>query len=107
MLCASAVDEMLKLKGYTEGNLYSRINKAAADRLLTEDMANWAHQVRLEANDQRHADMNSLLPTVNEAKQSVEFTKTLAELLFVLPAKVTRGLSASNQMPVMGGRGGS
>lgn len=106
MLCASAVDEMLKLKGYTEGNLHSRINEAVKKGLLTEGMGNWAHQVRLDANNQRHADINVQLPTVDEAKQSVEFTETLAEILFVLPAKISRGLSAINSPPVKGGRGG-
>jgi hypothetical protein len=38
----------------TEGSLYSRIEKAAADQILTGDTANWAHDVRLDANDQCH-----------------------------------------------------
>ena len=56
MLCASAVDAMLKEKEYTEGSLYSRIEKAVESHLLTPDMAKWAHRVRLDANDPRHAD---------------------------------------------------
>lgn len=51
MLCASAVDAMLKEKGYIEGSLYSRINKGIEDGLLTKEMGTWAHQVRLDAND--------------------------------------------------------
>lgn len=92
MLCASAVDAMLKERGYLEGKLYPRINKATENGLLTEEMARWAHQVRLDANDQRHSDEDSAMPTVEEAKQSIKFTQTLAELLFVLPAKVNRGI---------------
>ncbi|MCG9898798.1 MAG: DUF4145 domain-containing protein [Hydrotalea sp.] len=95
MLCASAVDAMLKEKGLTEGNLYSRINKASENGLMTKEMATWAHQVRLDANDQRHSDVEASLPTVDDAKQSIEFTKTLAEFLFVLPSKVTRGIEAT------------
>ena len=97
MLCASAVDAMLKEKGYLEGNLYPRIKKATEDRLLTEDMAKWAHQVRLEANDQRHSDEDSSIPTVEEARQCIKFTQTLAELLFVLPAKVNRGIEETKR----------
>lgn len=92
MLCSSAVDAMLKERGYKDGKLYPRIIQASKDGLLTEDMAKWAHQVRLEANDQRHSDEESTIPTVEEAKQCIKFTQTLAELLFVLPAKVTRGI---------------
>ena len=48
MLAASAVDSMLKEKGYKEGSLYSRIDQAAAEGVITKDMALWAHDVRLE-----------------------------------------------------------
>jgi hypothetical protein len=57
MLAASAVDAMLKAKGYQDGRSpYSRIKAAADDHLITADMALWAHQVRLEANNPRHSD---------------------------------------------------
>lgn len=92
MLCASAVDEMLKQKGYIEGSLYNRIRAANSGGLLTQEMETWAHKVRLDANDIRHADENASLPTIDDAKQLIEFTKTLAELLFVLPSKIQRGL---------------
>lgn len=51
MLCASAVDSTLKEKGLTEGSLYTRINEAVTDGLLTSEMSTWAHEVRLDAND--------------------------------------------------------
>jgi hypothetical protein len=106
LLCASAVDEMLKQKNYVTGTLYQRIEAAAADHLLTKEMAEWAHQVRLDANSQRHADIASGLPTIEEARQSIEFTKVLGEFIFVLPAKVTRGLTDQGQStPIKAGRG--
>ncbi|HCY75596.1 MAG TPA: hypothetical protein DHV28_06710 [Ignavibacteriales bacterium] len=96
MLCASAVDAMLKEKGFKDGSLFTRINKAVEAGLMTEGMATWAHQVRLDANDQRHSDEEAILPTVDDAKQSIEFTQTLSEFLFVLPSKVTKGIESSN-----------
>lgn len=95
MLCACSVDAMLKEKGYLDGSLYARINKAADEGLLTKEMATWAHQIRLDANEQRHSDVDSDLPSVEEAKQAIEFAKTLSEFLFVLPAKVSRGISTT------------
>ena len=92
MVSASAIDAMLKLKGLTEGSLYDRINKAAKEHLLTADMQTWAHQIRLDANDQRHADEDASMPNTDDAQRCVEFAKALAEYLFVLPAKVTRGI---------------
>ncbi len=95
MLSASAVDAMLKEKEYKDGNLYSRINKAAENNLITSEMAQWAHQVRLDANDQRHVDSSVPYPDTQDALRSIEFAKALAEFLFVLPSKVSRGLKES------------
>lgn len=92
MLAASSVDAMLKEKGLIDGSLFSRINKAAEDHLITSDIAKWAHEVRLDANDQRHADNESGLPTTNDAQKVVEFAQALAQILFVLPARVQRGI---------------
>src|SRR6266849_8881554 len=91
MLAASAVDAMLKAKNYTTGTLYSRIEEAAKNHLITSEMAAWAHDVRLDANDQRHADVAASLPTTADAQKCVEFARALAEFLFVLPARVQRG----------------
>jgi len=93
MLTASAVDAMLKAKGYSEGSLYIRIDKASKDHLITEEMAKWAHAVRLDANDQRHADEGSELPTEADAKRSIDFATSLAMFLFTLPARVSKGLA--------------
>lgn len=91
MLAASAVDSMLKEKGFKDGSLYKRIDKAAAEHLITAEMAEWAHEVRLDANDQRHADDEAELPDEADARKSIEFTLALAQFLFVLPARVAQG----------------
>ena len=96
MLAASAIDAMLKEKGYKEGHLSPRINQAAKDHLITEEMATWAHKVRLDANGQRHADDSLDLPTEPEAQMTVEFALALGEFLFVLPARVRKGLSSKS-----------
>jgi len=91
MLTASAVDAMLKDKGYKEGTLNSRIDAAAKDHLITSEMAAWAHEIRLDANDQRHADENAGLPNDTDADKVIEFANALAQFLYVLPARVARG----------------
>jgi hypothetical protein len=96
MLTASSVDAMLKSKGYVDGSLYSRIDKAAVDHLITEGMAEWAHQVRLDANDERHADHDAPLPTEADARRSIAFVEALAQFLFILPAMIRAGLKTSD-----------
>lgn len=95
MLSAGAVDAMLKVQNYTEGSLYTRIDKSAEDNLITAEMAQWAHQIRLDANDQRHADEAAPLPTMADAQLCLDFALALGEVFFVLPARVTRGLTES------------
>lgn len=99
MLAASAVDAMLKTKGYKDGSLYTRIDKAAVDHLITQDMAQWAHEVRIDANDQRHADNAASLPTTGEARRCVDFAIALGQFMFVLPARVQKGLTDAKQPP--------
>jgi hypothetical protein len=97
ILTACAVDAMLKEKGYREGSLYSRIDKAKDEHLITEEMSAWAHEIRLDANDQRHSDENAPLPSESEAKKAVNFAQALAQFLFVLPARVQRGRDNSGK----------
>jgi hypothetical protein len=97
MLAASAIDSMLKEKGLKDGKLYGRINKAAENHLITKGMAEWAHEVRLDANDERHADENAELPDGKAAKKTVDFALALAEFLFILPSKVQRGIKNATE----------
>lgn len=97
MLAASAVDAMLKGKGLKEGSLYSRIDKAVNDNIITKDMAAWAHEVRLDANDQRHADEESPIPHAAAAKHAVDFAIALGQLMYVLPARIKRGIAEVKQ----------
>jgi hypothetical protein len=96
MLAASAVDAMLRLKNYTEGSLYARIEKAAADHLITEDMIKWARAVSLDANDPRGADA-AALPGSEDASRAIDFATALAEFLFVLPSRVQKGIRQSRK----------
>lgn len=93
MLAASAVDAMLKAIGLSEGTLYTRIKEASEQNLITPQMEEWAHEVRLDANDQRHADDNAPLPSPEDAKKVIDFVQALGMFLFVLPARVTRGIT--------------
>ena len=95
MLCGSSVDAMLKDKGYKKGSLYSRIEKAAEDGLMTQEMGMWAHDIRLDANDERHADDGAALPSETDAAKCIEFTKALGMFLYVLPKMVEAGRKAA------------
>jgi hypothetical protein len=90
MLAGSAVDAMLKAKGLTEGSVYKRIDQAVEQHILTKEMGDWAHDVRLGANRPRHADQDDPHVTTKEARQAIEFAKTLGTVLFVLPNRIAK-----------------
>ena len=90
LMSAAAVDAMLKEKGLKEGSLYSRIEQAATEGLITKDMAALAHDVRLDANSERHVDERASPPTSEDAQRCFDFAEALAEMIFVLPKRVKR-----------------
>jgi len=94
-MAGSAVDAMLKKPGLVEGSLYSRIDQALSQNLLTKGMADWAHEVRLGSNRPRHADADKPHVSPEEARQSVDFAEALGNFLFVLTARIQRGIEAA------------
>ena len=59
LMSAAAIDAMLKDKNVNSGSLNQRIDEAVRVGLITNGMAEWAHRVRLDGNDSRHADAAS------------------------------------------------
>ncbi|MFC2036203.1 hypothetical protein ACFLUJ_08830 [Chloroflexota bacterium] len=55
-------------------------------------MARWAYEVRLDANDPRRAGEDAPLPTEADVQKYVDVAQALGRFLFVLPARVKRGL---------------
>jgi hypothetical protein len=105
VMAAACVDAMLKDRGYTEGSLYSRIDRAVIEHVLTEDMGKWAHAVRLEANRTRHADSEEPHASAEQAVQAVEFAEALGEFVYVLSARVRTGLTKAESKPAAQGTG--
>jgi hypothetical protein len=97
VMSASAIDAMLKDKGFGKGSLYERIDAAVTAHVLTEGMGKWAHAVRLEANNVRHADASNPHLTQPQAKQVLEFATALGDFIYVLTAKIEKG--AENAAP--------
>lgn len=95
VMAGSAVDAMLKSSGLNDGSLYSRIDLARDQGILTQGMADWAHEIRLGSNRPRHADVGDPHVTPEQARQSVDFAEALGNFLFVLTARIQRGIEAA------------
>jgi hypothetical protein len=92
VMAGSAVDAMLKHLGLVEGSVYSRIEQAVCQHILTAPMGEWAHEVRLGSNRPRHADTENPHVSLRQAQQSVEFAEALGHFLFVLSSRVKKGI---------------
>jgi hypothetical protein len=88
LMSASSIDAMLKEHNLNEGSLYSRIDEAVTQGLITQKMADWAHRVRLDANNPRHADLTTPHMTAEDAKRAFDFANALTEYLYLLPSKM-------------------
>ena len=97
MLAGSAVDAMLKDKNLEEGTVYTRIDQAVEQGILTQEMGDWAHEVRLGSNRPRHADRENPHVTREQAEQAIEFTRTLGHILYVLPRRVEKGKAKATE----------
>jgi hypothetical protein len=97
VMAGSAVDAMLKHLGLVEGSVYSRIEQAVCQHILTAPMGEWAHEVRLGANRPRHADAENPHVSLRQAQQSVEFAEALGHFLFVLSSRVQKGIEEATK----------
>jgi hypothetical protein len=88
VMAGSAVDAMLKHFKLTEGSVYTRIDEAVKQNILTSAMGEWAHEVRLGSNRPRHSDRENPHVSPQQAEQAVEFTEALGHFLFVLSTRV-------------------
>jgi hypothetical protein len=75
-----------------DGSVYSRIDQAVSQHILTPAMGEWAHEVRLGSNRPRHADSENPHVSAHQAEQSVEFVEALGHYLFVLSSRVKKGI---------------
>jgi hypothetical protein len=97
VMAGSSVDAMLKYFELKDGSVYSRIDQAVEQHILTAAMGEWAHEVRLGSNRPRHADEENPHVSSKEARQSVEFAEMLGHFLFVLSSRVKRGIAKAKE----------
>lgn len=74
--------------------LEKRIDKLAAEGLITKDLQAWTHKIRLEGNEAIH-ELEE--PTKEQATELQLFTELMLVYLFTLPAKVKANLPADGK----------
>ncbi len=95
ILCRKSMDIATKIirgEAAKSETLYIRIDALANDGLITRDLKDWAHAVRLDGNQPIHSDVEL---SEDEAKDIVAFTEAFLMYAFTLPAMVGRRQQSS------------
>jgi hypothetical protein len=85
-MARSALQFVVREKGAKEGNLKAQINDLARKEVLHPLMQEWAHEVRLLANESAHPEAPVPPPvTPQDARDIVNFLDYLLFYLYDLP----------------------
>jgi hypothetical protein len=89
LMARSALQFVVREKGSKEGNLKVQINDLASKEVLHPLMQEWAHEVRLLANESAHPEAPQPPPvTPQDARDIVNFLDYLLFYLYDLPKQI-------------------
>lgn len=88
-MCRRAVQECIIDKGGEGKMLYNQIDNLAEKRIITDDIKEWAHEIRLLGRDGAHADVPTDVGE-KEANFAIEFTGELLNYVYILKARLQK-----------------
>lgn len=85
ILARRAVQTLCKDKGATAKDLKAQIDELFDKNIITQDLKDWAHEVRYVGNDAAHPNDTDV--DKNDAEEIIDLVESLCEVLYVAPAK--------------------
>ena len=85
VLARRAVQSICKNKGATKRDLKDQVDELFTKNIITEDLKNWAHEVRYVGNDAAHP--NDTAVSKEDAEEILDLLDSLCEVLYIAPAK--------------------
>ena len=87
-----ALQQVMLEKNAPKGKrLIDQIDALVDDRVLPQDIGEWAHEIRLWGNDGAHPSNDGLEKVTEEETEEVRgFLERLFESVYIMPAKVVR-----------------
>jgi hypothetical protein len=76
-LLRSTLEKVLKLNGYSKGNLLERIREACAERSITQQRESRAQEIRLLGNDVLHDEWRAV--DSEEVEKATHYTQRIIE----------------------------
>jgi hypothetical protein len=88
-MCRRALQSSVIDKGAKKGRLADQIDELFEKEVITKDIKDWAHEIRLTGNVGAHPDEDGLQSVKpEEANELIDFMEQYLNYVYVLPAKV-------------------
>lgn len=90
VMCRRALQTSVIQKGATEDKLNDQIDELFKKGVITEDIMNWSHEIRLTGNLGAHPDKDGLQHiTPQDADDLIKFMEEYLNYVYIMPAKVS------------------
>lgn len=87
VMCRRALQTSVIGKGASKGHLIDQIDELCTKGIITEDIKNWAHEIRLTGNIGAHPDgLENVTP--EDAEDLIKFMEEYLNYVYIMPAKV-------------------
>jgi len=91
VMCRRALQNSAIEKGAKKGRLVDQIDELYGREIITKDVRDWTHEIRLTANIGAHPDEDGLqVVTQEEADELIKFTEEYLNYVYIMPAKVAK-----------------
>jgi len=88
-MCRRALQSSALEKGASKDKLIDQIDELWEKGIITKDIREWAHEIRLSGNIGAHPNEDGLMNvTAEDAKGMIEFLERYFEYVYVMPYKV-------------------
>jgi hypothetical protein len=89
VMCRRALQTSVIQKGATRGKLSDQINELFNKGIITEDIMNWSHEIRLTGNIGAHPDQDGLENvSPQDTEELIKFMEEYLNYVYIMPAKV-------------------
>ena len=93
-MCRRALQTSLIQKGAEKEKSVEQIDELSDKEIITEDIKNWAHEIRLKGNIGAHPDQDGLKDvTPQDAEDLIRFMEEYLNYVYIMPAKVAEEIA--------------
>lgn len=88
-MCRRALQTSVIEKGAKKDRLIDQIDELFDNDVITGDIKDWAHEIRLAGNIGAHPDKDGLNDvTAQDAKEMIDFMEEYLNYVYIMPSKV-------------------